>query len=60
MTKTNTRSRIVSILLCLVMVGLFPTMAFAADGSGATTGSGTKSDPYCVSTYPQLRHRVEV
>ena len=45
------RKRILSILLCLVMVvGLFPTMA-SADDSGATTGSGTKSDPYCVSTY---------
>ena len=50
------RKRILSILLCLVMVvGLFPTMAFAAGGSGATTGSGTKSDPYCVSTYAEMK-----
>ena len=54
------RKRILSILLCLVMVmGLFPTMAFAADGSGATTGSGTKSDPYCVSTYDEMKRLLE-
>ena len=47
--------RILSLLLCLVMVlGLLPTAAFAA-GSIATTGSGTKDDPYCVSTYAELR-----
>ena len=54
------RKRILSILLCLVMVaGLFPTMAFAADGSGATTGSGTKRDPYCVSTYAEMKRLLE-
>ena len=54
------RKRILSILLCLVMVvGLFPTMAFAADGSGATTGSGTKSDPYCVSTYAAMKSLLQ-
>ena len=54
------RKRILSILLCLVMVvGLFPTMAFAADGSGATTGSGTKSDPYCVSTYAEMKRLLQ-
>ena len=54
------RKRILSILLCLVMVvGLFPTMAVAADGSGATTGSGTKSDPYCVSTYAEMKRLLE-
>ena len=54
------RKRILSILLCLVMVvGLFPTMAFAADGSGATTGSGTKSDPYCVSTYAEMKDLLQ-
>ena len=54
------RKRILSILLCLVMVvGLFPTMAFAADGSGATTGSGTKSDPYCVSTYDEMKRLLQ-
>ena len=54
------RKRILSILLCLVMVmGLFPTMAFAADGSSATTGSGTKSDPYCVSTYAEMKRLLQ-
>ena len=54
------RKRILSILLCLVMVvGLFPTMAVAADGSGATTGSGTKSDPYCVSTYAEMKSLLQ-
>ena len=54
------RKRILSILLCLVMVvGLFPTMAFAADGSGATTGRGTKSDPYCVSTYAEMKRLLQ-
>ena len=54
------RKRILSILLCLVMVvGLFPTMAFAADGSGATTGSGTKSNPYCVSTYADMKRLLQ-
>ena len=52
------RKRILSILLCLVMVvGLFPTMAFAADGT--TTGSGTKSDPYCVSTYAEMKRLLQ-
>ena len=54
------RKRILSILLCLVMVvGLFPTMAFAADGSGATTGSGTRSDPYIVTTFEELKAALE-
>ena len=46
--------RILSLLLCLVMVlGMLPTAAFAEE-SGATTGSGTASEPYCVSTYHEL------
>ena len=54
------RKRILSVLLCLVMVvGLLPTMAFAADSSGATTGSGTKSDPYCVSTYAEMKRLLQ-
>ena len=54
------RKRILSILLCLVMVmGLFPTMAFAADGSGATTGSGTASDPIVVTTFDELKAELE-
>lgn len=49
------KKRILSVLLCLVMVlGMLPTAAFAAEESGATTGSGTKDDPYCVSTYDEM------
>ena len=48
------RKRILSILLCLVMVvGLFPTMAFAADGSG------TRSDPIVVTTFEELKAALE-
>ena len=54
------RKRILSILLCLVMVvGLFPTMAFAAGSSGAKTGSGTASDPYIVTTFEELKAELE-
>lgn len=54
------RKTVLSILLCLVMVvGLFPTMAFAADGSGATTGSGTAIDPYIVTTFEELKAELE-
>jgi RNA polymerase subunit RPABC4/transcription elongation factor Spt4 len=57
--RKTMRKRILSILLCLVMVvGLFPTMA-SADDSGATTGSGTKSDPYCVSTYAEMKRLLQ-
>ena len=30
-----------------------------ADASGATTGSGTKSDPYCVSTYAEMKRLLQ-
>ena len=30
-----------------------------ADGSGATTGSGTKSDPYRVSTYAEMKRLLQ-
>ena len=51
--------RLLSVLLCLVMVlGLLPTAAFAAE-SGETTGSGTETDPYCVSTYDELKRLLE-
>lgn len=54
------RKRILSILLCLVMVvGLFPTMAFAAGSSGAKTGSGTASNPYIVTTFEELKAELE-
>ena len=48
------RKRILSILLCLVMVvGLFPTMAFAAGGSG------TASNPIVVTTFEELKAELE-
>ena len=48
------RKRILSILLCLVMVvGLFPTMAFAAGGSG------TASNPIVVTTFEELKAALE-
>ncbi len=51
--------RILSVLLCLVMVlGLLPTAAFAAE-SGETTGRGTKNDPYLVSTYSEMKRLLE-
>ena len=53
------KKRILSLLLCLVMVlGLLPTAAFAAE-SGETTGSGTETDPYCVSTYAEMKRLLE-
>ena len=30
-----------------------------ADASGAMTGSGTKSDPYCVSTYAEMKRLLQ-
>ena len=30
-----------------------------ADASGATTGSGTKSNPYCVSTYAEMKRLLQ-
>ena len=48
------RKRILSILLCLVMVvGLFPTMAFAAGASG------TASNPIVVTTFEELKAELE-
>ncbi len=57
--------RMLSLLLCFVMVlGLFPTATFATESgettdsgteTGVTTGSGTETDPYCVSTYSEMK-----
>ena len=57
--------RILSLLLCFVMVlGLFPTATFATESgettdtgteTGVTTGNGTETDPYCVSTYSEMK-----
>ena len=47
------KKRILSLLIVFVMmIGLFPTIAFAA--SGFAGGSGTESDPYLISTKEQL------
>jgi len=50
------KKRILSVLLCLVMVlGLFPTVSFAAgSGSGAT-----EDDPIVVSTFGDLKSVLE-
>ena len=58
MTKTNTRSRIVSILLVLVMLlTMVPINAVTA--SAATTGDGTKGDPFVVTTYEDWKAAMQ-
>ena len=55
MRTKRTTSRLLSILLCLVMVlGLLPTAAFAAG-----TGDGTKGNPVVVTTYAALKSEME-
>ena len=50
MTKTNTRSRIVSILLVLVMLlTMVPINGVTANA--ATTSDGTAGNPRVVTTY---------
>lgn len=59
MTKTNTRSRIVSILLVLVMLlTMVPITAVTA--SAATTGDGTKGNPFVVNTYEDWKEKMEL
>ena len=59
MTKTNTRSRIVSILLVLVMLlTMVPINAVTA--SAATTGDGTKGNPFVVTTYEDWKEKMEL
>ena len=59
MTKTNTRSRIVSILLVLVMLlTMVPINAVTA--SAATTGDGTKGNPFVVNTYEDWKEKMEL
>ena len=59
MTKTNTRSRIVSILLVLVMLlTMVPITGVTA--SAATTGDGTKGNPYVVTTYEDWKEKMEL
>jgi len=58
MTKTNTRSRIVSILLVLVMLlTMVPINAVTA--SAATTGDGTKGNPFVVTTYEDWKAAMQ-
>ena len=59
MTKTNTRSRIVSILLVLVMLlTMMPITGVTA--SVATTGDGTKGNPFVVTTYEDWKEKMEL
>ena len=59
MTKTNTRSRIVSILLVLVMLlTMVPITGVTA--SAATTGDGTKGNPFVVTTYEEWKEKMEL
>lgn len=59
MKKTNTRSRIVSILLVLVMLlTMVPITAVTA--SAATTGDGTKGNPFVVNTYEDWKEKMEL
>ena len=58
MTKTNTRSRIVSILLVLAMLlTMVPINAVTA--SAATTGDGTKGNPFVVTTYEDWKAAMQ-
>lgn len=58
MTKTNTRNRIVSILLVLAMLlTMVPINAVTA--SAATTGDGTKGNPFVVTTYEDWKAAMQ-
>ncbi len=55
MRTKRTTSRLLSVLLCLVMVlGLLPTAAFAAGTEGASM-----DNPIKVTTYQQLKDALE-
>ena len=59
MTKTNTRNRIVSILLVLAMLlTMVPITGVTA--SAATSGDGTKGNPYVVTTYEDWKEKMEL
>ena len=59
MTKTNTRSRIVSILLVLAMLlTMVPINVVTA--SAAASGNGTKGNPYVVTTYEDWKEKMEL
>ena len=58
MTKTNTRSRIVSILLVLVMLlTMVPITGVTA--SAATTGDGSAGNPFVVTTYEDWKAAMQ-
>ena len=53
------RKRMTSLLLTLVMLlSLVPAMSVTA--SAATTGNGTKGDPFVVTTYEDLKEKMEL
>ena len=59
MTKTNTRNRIVSILLVLVMLlTMVPITGVTANA--AASGDGTKGNPYVVTTYEDWKEKMEL
>ena len=59
MTKTNTRSRIVSILLVLVMLlTMVPITGVTA--SAAASGDGTKGNPFVVNTYEEWKEKMQL
>lgn len=59
MKKTNIRNRIVSILLVLVMLlTMVPITGVTA--SAATTGDGTKGNPFVVNTYEEWKEKMEL
>ena len=59
MKKTNIRNRIVSILLVLVMLlTMVPITGVTA--SAATTGDGTKGNPFVVNTYEDWKEKMEL
>ena len=53
------RKRMTSLLLTLVMLlSLVPAMSVTS--SAATTGNGTKGDPFVVTTYEDLKEKMEL
>ena len=59
MTKTNTRNRIVSILLVLAML-LTMVPITGVTVNAAASGDGTKGNPYVVTTYEDWKEKMEL
>ena len=59
MTKTNTRNRIVSILLVLAML-LTMVPITGVKASAAASGDGTKGNPFVVNTYEDWKEKMEL